>query len=175
MPSARSHYDVLDLPPDAKADDIRRAWKTLIQVWHPDRFTGQLRSQAEDMTKVINAAYDVLGDPAKRAVYDSDHQGPTQQRPKPAGPDANGTPREPPHRQSTRHSWFGIEIVDDEAASRDARQNPTGRSDAVAVAVILVATFIAASLGYAVAAAGALIMGLLTLAVGIAVYQRLYR
>jgi hypothetical protein len=69
--TGRSHYDVLGLEPDATADDIRRAWKTLIQVWHPDRFAGRLREEAEEMSKAVNEAYRILADPAARWAYDA--------------------------------------------------------------------------------------------------------
>jgi hypothetical protein len=69
--STRTHYEVLGLDPDATADDIRRAWKTLIQVWHPDRFAGHLRQEAEEMSKAVNEAYRVLSDPATRREYDA--------------------------------------------------------------------------------------------------------
>jgi curved DNA-binding protein CbpA len=66
----RTHYDVLGLSPTASADEIRRAWKTLIQVWHPDRFNGRIKSEAEETTKALNEAYTVLSDPASRSAYD---------------------------------------------------------------------------------------------------------
>jgi curved DNA-binding protein CbpA len=66
----RTHYEVLGVAPTASADEIRRAWKTLIQVWHPDRFSGLLRTEAEKMTKAINDAYQVLSRPHSRVQYD---------------------------------------------------------------------------------------------------------
>ena len=69
--NARTHYDVLGVTPDATTEDVRRAWRTLIQVWHPDRFTGKLRSEAEEMTKALNQAYAILSDEQSRGQYDS--------------------------------------------------------------------------------------------------------
>src|SRR6266508_87238 len=69
--NGRTHYDTLGLEPAATTEEIRHAWKTLIQVWHPDRFSGHLRAEAEEMTKAINEAYEELRHPARRNAYDS--------------------------------------------------------------------------------------------------------
>jgi curved DNA-binding protein CbpA len=65
------HYAALDVPPDASRDEIRAAWRFLLVAFHPDRFRdpGQ-RRRAEDITKRANAAWQVLGDPARRRRYD---------------------------------------------------------------------------------------------------------
>lgn len=71
MGSLRSHYEVLGI--DRSADDqaVRRAWKVLVQVWHPDRFaSNELRDEAERQTALINGAFQALKDPAKRSAYD---------------------------------------------------------------------------------------------------------
>src|SRR5689334_6322863 len=69
-----SHYDLLGVPPDASDAQIRAAYRTLVTLFHPDRL-GHLKEQsrtfAEDRLKALNAAYEVLGDPAKRASYDA--------------------------------------------------------------------------------------------------------
>ncbi len=53
---------VLELPPDADDEQIRRAWRELAKVWHPDRF-GQdaaLKARATRRLAEINAAYEQL-------------------------------------------------------------------------------------------------------------------
>ncbi len=66
----RTHYDVLGIPRDADAGAVRAAWKLHVQAWHPDRFTGEMREEAERQAKDINEAYTVLRDSGRRAAYD---------------------------------------------------------------------------------------------------------
>lgn len=69
-PSAPTHYDVLGISRDADANEVRRAWKTLVQVWHPDRFTGPEVDAAQERAAAINDAYSTLRDMGRRAAYD---------------------------------------------------------------------------------------------------------
>lgn len=56
------HYQVLEIEPGASKDDIKQAYKDLVKVWHPDRFSDDLRLQqkAEKKLRQINAAYEFL-------------------------------------------------------------------------------------------------------------------
>ena len=42
---AQTYYDVLGVSHDADDADVRRAWKVLVQVWHPDRFDSPDRTR----------------------------------------------------------------------------------------------------------------------------------
>lgn len=68
--STRTHYDVLGISPDADSSAVRLAWKLHVQAWHPDRFTGEMRDEAERQTSRINEAYTTLRDGSRRAAYD---------------------------------------------------------------------------------------------------------
>jgi molecular chaperone DnaJ len=61
-------YELLGVPRDASADDIKKAFRKLAMQCHPDRNPGD--KQAEQRFKDINEAYDVLKDDQKRAAYD---------------------------------------------------------------------------------------------------------
>ncbi|MBI5085997.1 MAG: DnaJ domain-containing protein [Acidobacteria bacterium] len=62
-------YEVLQVNPRANADTIHRVYRMLAQRYHPDnRETG-----SEEVFKRITEAYNVLGDPARRAAYDVHH------------------------------------------------------------------------------------------------------
>jgi molecular chaperone DnaJ len=52
----------------ASADDVKNAFRRLAQRFHPDRNPGD--EQAQQKFKDINAAYQLLSDPQKRAVFD---------------------------------------------------------------------------------------------------------
>ena len=60
----KNYYDVLGVPESAEAKDITRAYRKLARQHHPDANPGN--DQSEERFKEISAAYDVLGDEAKR-------------------------------------------------------------------------------------------------------------
>jgi molecular chaperone DnaJ len=62
------YYAVLGVSPEATAKDITRAYRKLARELHPDKNPGD--TAAEERFKQVAAAYDVLGDEAKRAEYD---------------------------------------------------------------------------------------------------------
>jgi curved DNA-binding protein CbpA len=59
---------VLDVAPDASEEDIRRQYKRLAKTFHPDL---NAQPEATVRMKSLNEAYRVLGDPDRRAAYDS--------------------------------------------------------------------------------------------------------
>jgi curved DNA-binding protein CbpA len=62
------HYQALGVPPDADREEIRAAYLGLMRAYHPDHRPGDER--AEDRARAANAAWEVLGDSARRAAYD---------------------------------------------------------------------------------------------------------
>ena len=63
-----NYYDILGVSKNATADEIKKAYRTLAFKYHPDRNQGN--AAAEEKFKQISAAYDVLGDEAKRRQHD---------------------------------------------------------------------------------------------------------
>ncbi|MEJ7759229.1 MAG: molecular chaperone DnaJ [Gemmatimonadaceae bacterium] len=61
-------YVTLGVPRDASDEDIKKAYRKLAMVNHPDRNNGS--PAAEEKFKEIIEAYDVLRDSSKRAMYD---------------------------------------------------------------------------------------------------------
>ena len=67
----KSYYQILEIEPDAPQDKIKEQYLFLIQAWHPDKFPNPAqKTKAEEKTKDINAAYEVLRNSVKRAEYD---------------------------------------------------------------------------------------------------------
>src|SRR3954452_23425460 len=60
----RDYYKVLGVPSSASKDEIRKAYRKLSKQLHPDS------GGDEERFKEVSAAYDVLGDEAKRKEYD---------------------------------------------------------------------------------------------------------
>lgn len=60
------YYALLGVPVGASPAEIKRAYRRLVRQHHPD-----LNAQIEDtQIKRLNEAYEVLGNPKKRAAYD---------------------------------------------------------------------------------------------------------
>lgn len=69
----RSHYEVLGVGESATAEEIHAAWRGLVSRYHPDRHSGNpLEDLAQQRIAEINAAWDVLSDPQRRARYDAE-------------------------------------------------------------------------------------------------------
>lgn len=86
-----SYYSILGLPKRATQEEIKRAYRSLSQVYHPDKQQGSGREQhaSQIFTKILEAyevgcvtsfvpllgptteTTKVLSDPAKREVYDT--------------------------------------------------------------------------------------------------------
>ena len=62
------YYQVLGVKRDAKADEIKKAYRRLARKHHPDVNPGD--KSAEERFKKITEAHDVLSDPKKRNVFD---------------------------------------------------------------------------------------------------------
>jgi len=68
MARVHTHYDNLKVARDAPPEVIRAAYKTLSQKHHPDR-NGNSK-EAIRIIQLINTAYEVLSDPARRQEHD---------------------------------------------------------------------------------------------------------
>jgi len=64
----KDYYEILGVPRTASADDIKKAFRKLARVHHPD--VAKDKKAGEIKFKEINEAYEVLSDPEKRQKYD---------------------------------------------------------------------------------------------------------
>jgi molecular chaperone DnaJ len=64
----RDYYEILNVPRDADAETLKKAYRRLALEFHPDRNPDN--PEAEDRFKEASEAYAVLADPEKRRAYD---------------------------------------------------------------------------------------------------------
>ncbi len=88
------YYQILGVKYSASADEIKRAFRKLAVIYHPDKNPDPA---AENIFKNINEAYDVLGDPAKKNKYDLRLLSPFAEAP--------AESRTPPHRDPAYRSY----------------------------------------------------------------------
>jgi hypothetical protein len=98
----KDYYAILGVSPQATSADIKRAYRQLVQVYHPDRSQDP---QALEKMQLINEAYDVLGDPAQRQQYDYRRMSPfveTMEAQEPVAP----AHRDPAYRRRYQHQPY---------------------------------------------------------------------
>jgi len=64
-----NHYEVLNVKPTASQKEIKKAYRVLAKMYHPDTYKGN-KSFAEDKMQEINRSYDVLSNEELRKAYD---------------------------------------------------------------------------------------------------------
>ncbi len=65
----KDFYEILGIPKDAKIDLIKSVYRSLGQIYHPDKYNGD-KKYAEEKMKEINEAYSILSSVKKRDEYD---------------------------------------------------------------------------------------------------------
>src|SRR5579864_472423 len=103
----KNYYFILSLNIYASDAEIKHSYRRLALQFHPDKNSS---AEAEAIFKEVNEAYEVLGDPLRKAIYDQMLRGvpPEEQitepvrthrdpryRPRPM----TNTPRRPTHRE----------------------------------------------------------------------------
>lgn len=63
--SSQNHYDVLGIPKEASNDEIKKAYYDQSKLHHPD-----VKDGSHDKFRDITNAYEVLGNPKLRKLYD---------------------------------------------------------------------------------------------------------
>ncbi len=64
----KNYYTTLELPPSATPDEIRKAYRRLAVVHHPDKNPDD--PESESRFKELQEAYSVLSNPGQRSRYD---------------------------------------------------------------------------------------------------------
>jgi predicted Zn-dependent protease len=94
-------FNVLEIPTTASPEDIKAAYHRLAKRWHPDRFTGEEKVEAENRFRELAEAFSILKDPAKRMSLQ-------QQMPQPS---MAPTPTPELAKERTAEDWAGLAKV----------------------------------------------------------------
>ena len=115
----RNYYELLEIPPQASTEDVKRSFRAQIARYHPDKVQHlgkEFQSLAADRAAELTEAYRILSDPGRRAEYDracaeagatmsspsssepvtAEHQGTAGSRPEPASASPPPLPDAPP-------------------------------------------------------------------------------
>ncbi len=132
--SSKNYYELLELPPTASSDDIKKAFRQQIARYHPDKVQHlgkEFQEMAADRAAELTEAYRILSNETNRAEYDRARGGaappPAAAPPGPAPPPAAEAPKanytppsgnqrpeaEPPPASSSKGAFHA------ERASRD--------------------------------------------------------
>lgn len=66
--AGRDFYELMDVPRDAPASVIKKSYRRLARLYHPDKHPGD--KKMEEKFKQISEAYEVLANEEKRRTYD---------------------------------------------------------------------------------------------------------
>lgn len=91
-------FETLELKPGASSEDIKMAYHRLAKQWHPDRFEGQEKANAETRFREISEAFAVLRDPGNRQQWEEQIAS--------AVPVAVPDPPKPNVAERTAEDWF---------------------------------------------------------------------
>lgn len=73
MGQKQNLYEILGVSKTASIEDIKKTYKKLAMKWHPDRHAGKsTEKEAQQKFPEIQAAYNTLSDPKKKAEYDQE-------------------------------------------------------------------------------------------------------
>lgn len=66
----KNYYEILEVNPKASDEIIKKVYKIKVKQNHPDLFQGDEKTKAEEITKELTEAYNILSDSEKRKNYD---------------------------------------------------------------------------------------------------------
>ncbi len=109
-----SHYELLQLAPNADARELRLAFRRLSKRYHPDT-TLLPADQAQEAFRRLQQAYAVLSDPLARQAYDSRRLAALHlavSRPSQPPPQRLGEPKPVPVRRAlSGGEWFALLLL----------------------------------------------------------------
>jgi curved DNA-binding protein CbpA len=105
---SKNHYDVLEVAPTAPADEIKRAFRAQIALYHPDKVQHlgkEFQEMAAGRATALTEAYRVLSNESHRADYDRALAAAPHSAP-PPGASSSAPPSPSPQAEPQRASPF---------------------------------------------------------------------
>jgi len=124
MTEMNTRYDVLGLKTDATQNEIKKAYRKLAAVTHPDR-AGE---STVSLFRTVQDAYETLSDPSRREAYDREIG---EYRPEPQ-PSAEDTQEQPAQDRDT-----GSKGAEDLPSPRSHRLSKAGRVATISFITVL--------------------------------------
>lgn len=124
----RDPYSILGVDRRASADELKRAYRALAKQYHPDANAGN--EGISDLFAEVNAAYDLLSDPDKRAKYDRgeiDANGMTIRRPRSERKPQRQEPRTAESKAFRTEAWDQFWRRANESGINPHRKKPTAK------------------------------------------------
>lgn len=137
-----NHYRILGLRPEAGWLELRQAYKSLVNIWHPDRFQHDAQKQrlAEEKTKEITQSYKELAEYYKHygalpQVFDVPEQ--------PVAEQAAPVAEDPPEQQPDTASPDVVPEIDVSVSAPEPGDNKSRFvSRAIAAAVLIFVVYL---------------------------------
>lgn len=105
------HYEVLGISPRASSDEVKRAYRSMSRLYHPDKaglnLDEESKREHERRMIALNAAYQILMSPRQRRTYDLSRDEPTVQ---------------PQHKSTSAYSAAAYSATASAAATAAARR-----------------------------------------------------
>ena len=94
-------YEVLEVPVGASAEEIKAAYHGMAKKWHPDRYTGAEKVEAERRFRLLAEAYSILKDSGRPEERPQTAAGPAATPPAPP----ESAAEQPPQHKSA-DDWY---------------------------------------------------------------------
>ncbi|WP_020395443.1 DnaJ C-terminal domain-containing protein [Thiolinea disciformis] len=119
----KDYYSILGVSRTADLTTIRQAYRRLARKYHPDVSQEQ---NAEERFKAVNEAYDVLGSPDKRVLYDAKKPEPPRESRSPRSSSTYSAPKTNPQPKRDRPDVAFFEDINRNTAAHVPESNGFG-------------------------------------------------